>query len=40
MDPGIASPHKQWVTDSSIKKSKVIDGVILTIILVKRTAQE
>lgn len=42
LDPNyvaFASPHKQWVTDSSIKKSKVIDGVTIDNYFVKRTAQ-
>ena len=42
LDPNylsFASPHKQWVTDSSIKKAKVIDGITIDNYFVKRNAQ-
>ncbi len=42
LDPdylAFASPHKQWVTDSSIKGAKIIDGITVDNYFIKRTAQ-
>lgn len=43
LDPGyiaFASPHKQWVTDSSIKGAKIIEGIVLDGYYLKANQQE
>lgn len=43
LDPGyiaFASPHKQWVTDSSIEGAKIIEGIILDGYYLKANQQE
>ena len=42
LDPeylAFASPHKQWVTDESIKGSHIIDGININSYFIKRTKQ-